>query len=265
MKYLKRYPEGAEHFEALANLLVDRDGEFLHGFNAEELKRDEVDHIIKSEHRRRSAQFEDLYRTKEKYDGYAARVRDSREFAKDWQILKEKFPRSLGTGKRVLRVEQDTKWQSDRLRAQFTNPTFRDAFEFFCWKWFLDGMDGDDPIVTKLSFDITPFGTSIFIPGYWSFDPKRDIRWKELITFHQSRGVVKRQGAVFEAKRRKREEKEWKVLDAEDASDTLKERGQARVERAIRVANLPTETDPAQVYRLAREAKKKKGRGRRGR
>ncbi len=36
-------------------------------------------------------------------------------------------------------------------------------------------MRGDEPLLMKLSVNITPHGTMIFIPAYWSFDAKRDV------------------------------------------------------------------------------------------
>lgn len=115
-------------------------------------------------------------------------------------------------------------------------------------------MAGDEPLVAKLSFSVTPFGTTVFIPGYWSFDPKRDIKWNELLSFHRSRGV-KRQGEAFEPNRREREELERIFLDAEKISNAYKESGAALVARCIRLAELRTDTDPSYIYRVLREAK----------
>jgi hypothetical protein len=122
-------------------------------------------------------------------------------------------------------------------------------------------MEGDQPIVTKLSYHITPFGTVLFIPGYWSLDSERDINWGPLKRHHQSRGVVKRQGVTFEPKRREREKKEREALNAKEASDALGERGAARIARTIKMANLPEDTDPAIINRLVRAAEKKRWRG----
>ena len=49
------------------------------------------------------------------------------------------------------------------------------VFDAFCMRWNLYGMQGDRPLVTKLSVNLTPHGTMIFIPAYWSFDYKRDV------------------------------------------------------------------------------------------
>ena len=37
-------------------------------------------------------------------------------------------------------------------------------------------------------------GTMIFIPAYWSFDPKRDLNWLAIMALHKARGVPKQEG-----------------------------------------------------------------------
>jgi hypothetical protein len=70
---------------------------------------------------------------------------------------------------------------------------FRAAFDAFCLRWNLYGMQHDEPLLLKLAVNLTPFGTLIHIPSYWSFDPKRDIRWAEIAKLHRVR-VPGRQG-----------------------------------------------------------------------
>jgi len=35
-------------------------------------------------------------------------------------------------------------------------------------------MEGDKPLVLKLSVNITQYSTTISVPRYWSFDPRRE-------------------------------------------------------------------------------------------
>jgi hypothetical protein len=57
-------------------------------------------------------------------------------------------------------------------------------------------MQGDKPLTMKLSVNLTPHGTMIFIPAYWSFDAKRDIRWDAVKKLHGARSL-KKQGEVL--------------------------------------------------------------------
>jgi len=163
--------------------------------------------LARLEHLRRAENFQEVYEALEKYEGYRTRLLENPEFHKDWDFLKEKFSRSLPSGRIMLRSDAPGRSPADRVppRVAFRPVAFQDVFDCFCWKWFLDGMEGDEPLVAKLSFAVTPFGTTLFIPGYWSFDSQRDIKWRDLLSFHRSRGV-QRQDEAFESNRRRREE-----------------------------------------------------------
>ena len=73
---------------------------------------------------------------------------------------------------------------------------FRAAFDAFCLRWNLYGMQNDEPLLLKLAVNITPYGTMILIPSYWSFDPKRDISWDAIANLHRIR-VPGRQGPAL--------------------------------------------------------------------
>ena len=57
-------------------------------------------------------------------------------------------------------------------------------------------MQNDEPLLLKLAVNLTPYGTMIHIPAYWSFDPKRDIRWEAIAKLHRTR-VHGRQGSAL--------------------------------------------------------------------
>ena len=73
---------------------------------------------------------------------------------------------------------------------------FHAAFDAFCLRWNLYGMQNDEPLPLKLAVNLTPYGTMIHLPAYWSFDPKRDIRWDAIAKLHRVR-VPGRQGAAL--------------------------------------------------------------------
>jgi len=66
---------------------------------------------------------------------------------------------------------------------------FHAVFDVFCQRWHLYGMRRDRPLLLKLTANLTPFGTMIFIPTYWSFDQKRDLNWRAITALHKARGV----------------------------------------------------------------------------
>ena len=85
-------------------------------------------------------------------------------------------------------------WFSVNLRRR--TDVFQAAFDAFCLRWNLYGMQNDEPLLLKLTVNLTPYGTMIHIPAYWSFDPKRDIRWDAIANLHRAR-VHGRQGCAL--------------------------------------------------------------------
>ena len=75
---------------------------------------------------------------------------------------------------------------------------FQAAFDAFCARWDLYGMQGDKPLTMKLSVNLTPHGTMIFIPAYWSFDAKRDVSWAAVKKLHGARALKKQGEALTE-------------------------------------------------------------------
>jgi len=67
------------------------------------------------------------------------------------------------------------------------------------------------PLLLKLSVNVTPFGTMILIPRYWSFDHKRDLKWKAVARLHRSRDVH-RQGVKLSASQLARYEDGMRAL-----------------------------------------------------
>jgi hypothetical protein len=136
-----------------------------------------------------------------------------------------------------------------------TRQNFQVVFDFFCWKWFLYGMRGDEPLVQKLAYSMNPYGTMIFIPGYWSFDPKRDLNWDKILRLHRARGIG-RQGPKLGVGRQQRSAQLKKLLSADATAAQRKLRGQARYLFLKEKAAFSPQTDDAQIRRMLRDARK---------
>jgi hypothetical protein len=117
-------------------------------------------------------------------------------------------------------------------------------------------MQNDEPLLLKLSVTITPFGTMIHIPSYWSFDPKRDIRWKAIARLHRTR-VHGRQGSALaegRAERMKAAEK-LRELDQEALRRGLK--GTKKHDFLCAGLGLVPGTSPRRISRLRTEFEKR--------
>lgn len=188
-----------------------------------------------------------------------------REFREDWNAIKRRFQvdqfRHEG---QVLRSEfraAHLKPISDPADAK-ERRQFYAAFDFFCWKWFLRGMEDNRPLVEGIRYKLTPFGTQIFIPGYWSVDFKKDALWKKaLAKLHKARGVT-RQGEGL-ADIRKKHEADLKTVFREEKKARAGGLRGAKLWKRLRIILDRVEsTDPSQIRALIREAKRKFGKAR---
>ncbi len=245
------------HLRPLLDLLTDETTfQPRTGLNTAEAA--DVEAIIESEHERREGIMERTWKADFKYHDFAAAVLQHPEFLRDWERLKKSFPIERFTDTDgVLRRSglEEGGWRrpvfSDLSREA---QAFRVAFDFFCWKWFLYGMRKDEPLVQKLACTLTPFGTQIFIPGYWSFDPKRDLHWSKIVRLHRARGVVK-QGAKLNSGRLQRQAQLRRLAQAAAQAARRGLRGEARYTFLKQAAGLTERTDDAQVRRMLREAR----------
>lgn len=160
--------------------------------------------IRESEERIHAGRYEGYLKVGEKYAEYEDALNRSAEFRSDWAALKARFPKQTRGGKLLHRtLIPERNWERGP-GAEFDQPAaaFQALFDFFCWKYYLWAMEGDRPHLLKPSVVFTPLGTQIFIPGYLSFDSKRDLDFGAITQLHRARGVP-RQGETFSAGRLK--------------------------------------------------------------
>lgn len=141
-----------------------------------------------------------------KYREFESLLENSDEFSRDWEMLKALYPDYKELGRPFVlhrRAVLERGW-SRGAGTRFDSPEnlFRAAFELFCWKYYLWGMDlvEDSPLLLKPSVNVTPLGTQIFIPGYMSYDSRRDFDHAKIARIHRARGV-RRQGSAFSSSR----------------------------------------------------------------
>ena len=144
--------------------------------------------------------YENLVKTQVKYAQNELAISTDPELRRQWARIKAAFKvQAYRDHKGVIRRTMSTE---RNLRPSFSvnlrrrEDVFRAAFDAFCLRWNLYGMQNDEPLLLKLAVNITPYGTMIHIPAYWSFDPKRDIRWDAIASLHRAR-VSGRQGSAL--------------------------------------------------------------------
>jgi hypothetical protein len=190
-----------------------------------------------------------------KFDEAEATLGQAREFREAWTRL-QKIPGMKTFLKRNAVVRRSP--VSERgYRAWLDQPgkglgaARQRLFDAFCHRWSLYGMRGDRPLLLKPTVNLTPFGTMIFVPNYWSLDPKRDLRWPAVTQLHQL-GRRRRQGTALTEQRRDKEararalQRVWRELTAAGL------RGEARITAALKALGWPPETDERALRQLRR-------------
>jgi hypothetical protein len=150
------------------------------------------------EHAVQRGDYEAQVKAGEKYRLLKEMLMKNQQFRRAWIAIKAEFDvteyqdrkgiiRRRMVAERAFRPEWQLNWEEPAAR-------FQAVFDAFCHHWNLYGMEGDHPLLQKLTVNLTPHGTMIFIPSWWSLDPKRDLSWREIKRLHNAR-VASKQGA----------------------------------------------------------------------
>ena len=144
--------------------------------------------------------YENLVKTQAKYSQNELAISADPELRRQWTRIKSAFNVQTycdhkGVIRRTMGAERNLR-PSFSVNVRRREDVFHAAFDAFCLRWNLYGMQNDKPLPLKLAVNLTPYGTMIHIPAYWSFDPKRDIRWDAIASLHRTR-VPGRQGAAL--------------------------------------------------------------------
>ena len=186
---------------------------------------------------------------RQKYEEYAARLDSSPGFRKDLELLQTSFPEQLALPIVRRTLLQERNWQAG-FGATFEDPasSFQAVFDLFCWKWYLWGLAGDTPLLLKPSVNVTAYGTQLFIPGYLSLDPKRDLDFTRINRLHRARGSVKKQGAAFTESREQFAALSKQAQAAERAGRKQGLKGEALMDYVLQQIGRPW-ADPRQLRR----------------
>ena len=211
------------------------------------------------EHYVQSGTYENLVNASAKFRQNEEAMRFDPQLQRDWAKLKTAFrvpafQDAKGIIRRTMCVERNL-----RPRASINPRSFRDlftaAFDAFCLRWNLYGMQGDEPLLLKLAVNVTPYGTMIHIPAYWSFDPKRDIRWDAIAKLHRLR-VPGRQGAALADNQAKDRENARKLRELDRQARRLGFKGEKKHTFLCTGLGWDVRSDPKRLRRLRTEFKK---------
>jgi hypothetical protein len=166
--------------------------------------------ISEYEHAVKAGSYESLIEAQYKFDLMEAELEENAEFKADWEAIKRvfdiaKYRNAKGVIRRRMVQERNFRPRDWKFAWRMEWERFQNVFDAFCHRWDLYGMEADRPLLLKLSVNLTPFSTMIEVPRYWSFDPKRDLKWGAVTKLHRMR-EVRRQGPKLSPSRAARQE-----------------------------------------------------------
>jgi hypothetical protein len=205
------------------------------------------------EHSVQHGSYEPLIRARHKYDQIESELARDPMFQAHWNSIKDHFDvtefadhkgiiRRRFVAERSMREHWPFRWTkaADRFHA---------VFDVFCQRWHLYGMRGDRPLLLKLTVNLTPFGTMIFVPAYWSFDPKRDLNWRAITALHKARDVRK-QGPKLGINQSAARLEAIHAAKLSKEADARKLKGEARLSWMLKKLNRDLRTDERQLRRI---------------
>ncbi len=214
--------------------------------------------VSEHEHSVQYGNYEQLIRARHKYDQVESQLGRKPAFQAQWNSIKAQFDATkFADHKRIVRrrfVTERSMREHWPVRWTKTADRFHAVFDVFCQRWNLYGMHGDHPLLLRLTANLTPFGTMIFIPAYWSFDPKRDLNWRAITALHKARGVPKQGQKLIANQLAARSEAMRAAKIAKEAA-TLKLKGKARLSWMLQKLNKDLRTDERELRRILARAR----------
>ena len=211
--------------------------------------------VAQQEHQVQVGNYEPLIKQQHKFDAMEKELGQNPDFNASWNAIKGRFDVTRYQNHKKLirrRMVQERNFRSDwEFRWHRNAHQFQVVFDAFCHRWNLYGMESDKPLLLKLTVNLTPYGTMIVVPSYWSFDAKRDLKWKAIKALHRAR-CVSRQGPKLDAIKQARREDSKRVKSLWQKSKTLGLKGDARMRWVLEQRGWHPGSDESKVKRLLR-------------
>lgn len=215
--------------------------------------------IAQFEHTVQSGNYDHLLIRPEKFTERESALLADTKLIAAWNKMKSYFdikPQQNSRGVIRRRMSQERNFRS-RWEFDWNSKSgkFDVLFDVLCHRWRLYGMEGDKPLLLKISVNPTPYGTMIVLPGELSLDPVRDLNWKTINQLHRSHGAL-RQGPKWSVNRMQDRQDAPKVKLLWDEAGKQKLRGQKRYDYVHKAMKKTGNTDQCYVIRMLRLAKK---------
>jgi hypothetical protein len=217
--------------------------------------------VIEHELMVQKGHYEPMVKSLHKYEEFAKDLAENPQLQKEWTAIKNAFDlKKLKVANR-RGVIQRRMVQERNFRPNWTfkwrkeTERFDIVFDAFCCRWDLYGMENDRPLLLKFTMNMTPYGTMLMVPRYWSLDGHRDLHWDVIAEYHRARGVL-RQGPKMSMNRTANRQDAEKARILWGQANAAGVKGARREEWVMnRLGWLPY-TDPTKLRRMIRKRKK---------
>lgn len=228
------------------------------GFHNLVLQNSEI--IRVSEEWLRDGHFTPFNRAEVKCSEFERRLREQACFKKDWAKLKTLFPAETASHNILHRsLIPERNWvRHDGVGFGTRADRFQAALDLICWKYCLWGICEGKPLLLYPSVVVTPHGTQIFIPAYFSFDPRRDLDLGLIARLHRARGVS-RQGQAFAGARKDFDRNSRRAASADAEARAKRLRGDKRYLYVVNALGMYDSGDYRVVRKLIAAGRKQTG------
>lgn len=201
-----------------------------------------------------AGEYDSLVKQPQKFAEREARLRRDAELLKFWNLIKARFPTKKYEANKLHVIRRSMSQERNfrpglKFRWKRRQDKFAQLFDALCHRWQLYGMQGDMPLLLKISVNPTPHGTMIVIPRHWSFDKARDLDWRAISKLHRAHGVT-RQGPKLSTSRIARMNERERVGYYMAEAKRLRLRGEARHEFICTMMRRSPTADPSWYKRL---------------
>ena len=204
-----------------------------------------------------AGEYHGMLRKPAKFAEMEAQLQEDRRLTGLWEEIKKRFDTSKFRSKRGVirrRLSQERNFREGwRFNWSDRESRFRHVFDAFCYAWSLYGMENDKPLVMKLSINPTPYGTMIFVPNHWSFDPKRDLDWGAITKLHKAQLRGGKKGPKLSAARVETRRERQEAQQLWDVATEKGLKGEERYAWICKEMGKDERTDPSWLYRLLRK------------
>lgn len=210
--------------------------------------------VSEHEHGVKLGNYDGLIEAQHKFDLMEQELSENGELKADWARIKSQFAvdqyrNAQGIIRRRMAQERNFRPRDWKFGWETEAQRFQNVFDAFCHRWDLYGMEADRPLLLKLTVNVTPHGTIMMVPRYWSFDPRRDLKWKEITRLHRVRSPQK-QGAKLSLNQSERREEAERGRELWNEAARAGLRGENRTQWVMGRLGWDPRTDASRLTRL---------------